>query len=106
VERLFGVEANEGDDLALEFDRGTGLGKYWARRSGWSFSTTILCGFLLIDRPLGIGGAPGVMEGVDIVVALLSCGQGCDTVARSAITHVSQVQNQSMQCFRRSCGWW
>lgn len=80
MERLFGVEANEGDDLALEFDRGTGLGKYRARRSGWSFSTTILCGLLvLIDRPLGIKGAPGVMEGVDIMVAWLSCGQGCDT---------------------------
>ena len=69
--RLFGVEASDGDDLALEFARFSVLGRNWARRSGWTLSTTILRVLLiLIDLPGGIGGEVGVRVGVDMVVVL------------------------------------
>jgi hypothetical protein len=72
VERLFGVEDDDGEDLALEFERGIGLGRNWVRRLGWSLSTTVLRGLLiLIDLPLGIGGEAGVREGVDMVLVVL-----------------------------------
>ena len=66
---MFGVEAIDGDDLALEFDLGIGFGANSARRSGWSLSTTILRGLvILIGLPLGIGGEAWVWLGVDMVV--------------------------------------
>lgn len=69
MERLFGVGADDDDDLALEFDRATGLGANSARRLGWSLSTTILRGLLiLIGLPLVIDGEASVRLGVDMVV--------------------------------------
>ena len=66
-----GVEANDGDDLAFEFERGNGLGMNWARRSGWSLSTTVLRGLLILfDLLLGAGGEAEVKEGVDMVELL------------------------------------
>lgn len=56
-ERLFGVEATEGDGLVLELGCGSGLGRHSARRSGCSLSTTSLRGLLtLSDLTLGVEG--------------------------------------------------
>lgn len=68
---MLGVEATDGEDFALEFDCGIGLGRNWARRSGWSLSTTDLRGLLiLIDLLFGVGGNVGLRDGVDMAVVV------------------------------------
>jgi hypothetical protein len=78
---LFGVGANDGDDLVLEFDRGIGLGAKPARRRGWRLSTTILRGLLILaGLPLGIGGEAWVRLGVDMAVLW---SRRCDEIQKS-----------------------